>query len=84
MVGRRAGGALVVLRVPELLSTAALLMILITGRSFLFYPCPVLYLQFCSIVVTDTKEKPDLVLLVLLLDVFLHHCLLNICIPILS
>ncbi len=50
MEGRKAGGALVVLRVPELLPSASLLIALITGRSFLLHPHPCLcvyVLQYC-------------------------------------
>lgn len=40
MEGRKAGGVLVVLRVPELLSSASLLIALIIGCSFLLHLCP--------------------------------------------
>lgn len=40
MEERKAGGAVVALRVPELLSSASLLIALITGCSFLLHPHP--------------------------------------------
>lgn len=66
MEGKKADGALVVLRVPELLSSASVLIALITGRSFLLHPCPCLCvyvaeaafgLLLYSVVVSHAKEQ---------------------------